>query len=183
MSRDYSLPQSQTQKFYESCIILKYVVFFLSWPRCGWEWRLVISSLPRILDLAPCARAALLALCLKGGLRTPALGSTDAFHYPSIWKMPVKSKLHTCLKTSVKMYIYIFLFWVHTCMCPRCETYCQRSGLVPISGTMDGTRGASGWGKLTVDFVDQNPGIAGRKPMANGLCLQFSNICCMELIF
>ena len=68
-------------------------------------------------------------------------------------------------------------------MWPRCETCCQRSGLVPISGTMDGTRGASGWGKLTVDFVDQNPGIAGRKPMTNGLCLQFSNICCMELIF
>lgn len=71
---------------------------------------LVISSLPRILDLAPCARAALLALCLKGGLRTPALGSTDAFHFPSIWKMPVKSKLHTCLKTCVKMYIYIYMF-------------------------------------------------------------------------
>lgn len=76
----------------------------------------MISSLPRILDLAPCARAALLALCLKGGLRTPALGSTDAFHYPSIWKMPVKSKLHTCLKTSVKMYIYIYISFLSTYM-------------------------------------------------------------------
>lgn len=73
----------------------------------------MISSLPRILDLAPCARAALLALCLKGGLRTPALGSTDAFHYPSIWKMPVKSKLHDMFEDmceNVYIYIYIFMF-------------------------------------------------------------------------
>lgn len=71
----------------------------------------MISSLPRILDLAPCARAALLALCLKEGLRTPALGSTDAFHFPSIWKMPVKSKLHDMFEDMCEnVYIYIFMF-------------------------------------------------------------------------
>ena len=63
--------------------------------------------------------------------------------------MPVKSKLHTCLKTCVKCiykYIYIYVYeYIRVCNC-SCETCCQRSGLVPISGTMDGTRGASGWG-------------------------------------
>ena len=74
--------------------------------------------------------------------------------------------MYTYIYILYNIYIYIYkCLWVHTCMWPRCETCCQRSGLVPISGTMDGARSASGWGKLTVDFVDQNPGIAGRKPM------------------